>query len=153
MKLDSRKARWFYVVVWMIVIFAFSHQPHSGRITEQYLGDNNVPIRKLAHVTEFLMLFLLVRWALLKQFSTTFGERMRGNQMIGLMISPSTLAAVFAVAYAATDEWHQSFVPGRSSNWNDVAVDACGVFLGALVLALVTRMRKKRRAETASEHC
>jgi len=62
--MPSKLVRWSCVVVWMIVIFAFSHQPYSGKVTEKYFGGANVPIRKMGHVTEFMVLFLLVRWAL-----------------------------------------------------------------------------------------
>jgi VanZ family protein len=133
----------------MIVIFAFSHQPYSGRETEKYLGGANVPVRKLGHITEFMVLFLLVRWALQRQGepkNDSSGE----SAVLRFVKSPSVLAFVFAISYAATDEWHQSFVPGRSSNWNDVAVDACGVSAGAVALAIAGKARKKRRGETDS---
>ena len=36
--------------------------------------------------------------------------------------------------YAATDEWHQYFVPGRSCMWQDWLIDTAGVLLGIGVL-------------------
>ena len=33
---------------------------------------------------------------------------------------------VIAAAYGASDEWHQFFVPGRQSDWHDLAADAAG---------------------------
>lgn len=156
----------------MIVIFAFSHQPYSGKVTEKYFGGANVPIRKMGHVTEFMVLFLLVRWALTSprrenengSADTTEDAKENENGSAGttdgakdaalsnsiavspakLLLLPSLVAFIFAISYAATDEWHQSFVPGRSSNWNDVAVDACGVSAGAILLAIAQSVRKKR---------
>lgn len=32
-------------------------------------------------------------------------------------------------AYAISDEWHQSFVPGRKANWYDVLIDVSGALL------------------------
>jgi VanZ family protein len=54
------------------------------------------------------------------------------------------LAAVaLSVLYGLTDEWHQSFVPGRSPAWDDVAADAVGAGLGAafvLILHIINKL-------------
>ena len=47
-----------------------------------------------------------------------------------------TLAAV--VAFAALDEWHQTFVPGRSADVADWAADVIGASAGLLLLAART---------------
>jgi VanZ family protein len=39
--------------------------------------------------------------------------------------------------YAASDEYHQAFVPGRSSDWRDVLSDAAGTAAGLALLSLV----------------
>ena len=39
----------------------------------------------------------------------------------------------FTVLYAASDEWHQSFVPGRHPQLTDVLIDACGAATGLLI--------------------
>ena len=49
------------------------------------------------------------------------------------------LAAALAAAYGVTDEWHQSFVPGRSSEVADALADAAGGLAGGLLAALVLR--------------
>jgi VanZ family protein len=55
------------------------------------------------------------------------------------------LAAAWAIAalYAATDEYHQSFVSGRHATWVDVAIDSMGAGVFAL---LVVRARRDRVA-------
>jgi len=47
------------------------------------------------------------------------------------------LLAAFAalVAFAALDEWHQGFIPGRSASVGDLAADAAGIAIGLLLLA------------------
>lgn len=47
-----------------------------------------------------------------------------------------TLAAawVIAVAYGATDEWHQSFVPDRHAELRDLGSDAIGAFAAAVLI-------------------
>ena len=46
----------------------------------------------------------------------------------------------FAVAYAATDEIHQLFVPDRSGNGFDVCVDATGALLALVVVWGIPRI-------------
>lgn len=41
------------------------------------------------------------------------------------------LAVIFASLYAASDEFHQHFVPGRNSSFNDIIIDTVGAALGA----------------------
>jgi VanZ family protein len=112
-------SRWACVIAWMAVIFYFSAQPHSGELTKHYLGGFNVPIRKAAHMTEYAMLFLLSRWA---TFGTTSDTSVQ-----------AWLPALLSVAYACTDEFHQSFVPGRSAQFSDVLVDSSGIFIAWLL--------------------
>ena len=42
------------------------------------------------------------------------------------------IAIAVALAYAVSDEWHQSFVPGRTATPVDVAIDGIGIGLAAL---------------------
>ena len=43
------------------------------------------------------------------------------------------LAIVITVSYGFLDEWHQSFVPGRTASLTDVAFDTLGAFIGVIV--------------------
>jgi VanZ like family len=98
---------WLPIVVWAAAIFALSSVPglDSG------FGVWDLLLRKAAHVTEYAVLgALLVR-------------AMR-----------ELPAFVAGVAYAVTDELHQTVVAGRAGALLDVAVDAAGVLLGILVL-------------------
>ena len=93
----------------MGLIFFLSAQPDLG----PDLGFWDLALRKLAHMLEYGLLFLLWRRAL---------------------PGPSPwVAAAIAVGYAATDELHQSFVDGRHGTPVDVAIDAAGVALAWLV--------------------
>ncbi len=53
------------------------------------------------------------------------------------------LAVLVAAAYGATDEWHQSYVPGRDADPLDWAADGVGALAGAAA-ALVLRGRTAR---------
>ena len=98
---------WAPVVVWAAVIFALSSVSDLGT----GLGTWDLVLRKVAHAAEFAVLGALLLRALRD-------ER-------------AALAA--GVAYAATDEIHQHFVPGRVGSPVDVAIDAIGVALGVLL--------------------
>ncbi len=43
-------------------------------------------------------------------------------------------AAILAVLYAISDEWHQSFTPGRNPSLTDIFIDTAGGFLGIACL-------------------
>jgi VanZ family protein len=113
---------WLLVVVWMAIIFAFSSQAHSGEVTSHYFGPFNIFLRKTGHVSEFALLFLLLRRALAHTISGAL---------------PMNIAAILVtVLYAASDEYHQSFVPGRTSSIYDVGVDSAGIAVVLLFLKL-----------------
>ena len=49
------------------------------------------------------------------------------------------LALILAVLYGVSDEWHQSFVPGRRPDVINVIVDAFGAACGLLAIELASR--------------
>jgi len=99
----------------MALIFALSAQPdlNSG------LGAWDTLLRKLGHMTEFGVLWWLWRRAL----------------------GGTAAAVAITLAFAATDEWHQSFVTGRHGTPVDWAIDAAGV---AIAIALRARYSQPR---------
>ena len=104
----------------MALIYFLSSRPNlsSGL-------DYDTVLRKGAHMTEYGLLWFLW-WRALRY------------RHPGLPIA-------IALAYAATDEWHQAGVQGRHGTPVDVAIDAAGVALGALALRWwVSRPRSAR---------
>ena len=49
-------------------------------------------------------------------------------------------AGLFAALYAALDEYHQVFVPGRWASWRDWVADTCGILIVAALLILRHRV-------------
>jgi VanZ family protein len=127
LKMTNAGWKWFFVVVWMLVIYLFSAQPYSGAVTGAYLGIFNILVRKIAHVLEYLILFLLCQSAF--NASGPVASRHR-----------TVFAVLLCVFYALTDEWHQSFIPGRSASINDVLVDTAGPLLAIAFLKLRGRL-------------
>ena len=101
---------WGPLLAWCAVIFWFSNQPDLDlqHLTPHWrhaaLLDH--PLRKLAHALEYAVLFVLAR---------------RGWT--------SGRSWLFCLAYAASDEWHQTFVAGRAGRLSDVALDAAAAAL------------------------
>jgi VanZ family protein len=105
----------------MALIYFLSAQPDlsSG------LGTIDLVGRKVVHATEYGVLWLL--WA------RALGYRR------------PLVAAAIAIAYAATDEFHQTFVHGRHGTPVDVLIDSAGVALACLAFS----RRRRRVARTA----
>lgn len=103
----------------MALIFVLSAQPDLGT----GLGTIDLIGRKLVHATEYGLLFVLWLRAL--------GWR------------APWAAALIAIAYAASDELHQTFVDGRHGTPVDVLIDSVGVAVAALVLSRARRRRPR----------
>ena len=127
----------------MALIFAFSQDSESGShsgwvvriLREAWLGLTgttpepavlatlHLGLRKLAHMTEFGILYLLLRRA-----------------------GPGRPQAfLLTVLYAASDELHQAFVPTRVAGPVDVLVDSAGA---CLALAWEGRRAERRTMKT-----
>jgi VanZ family protein len=78
-------------------------------------------IRKAAHVSEYAILAVLLYRAFVH---TVFQSRRALSAGIVLLS---------CAAYAASDEFHQSFVPSRTASLRDVMIDLCGATLAILL--------------------
>ena len=133
---------WLPVLIWMGLIFSASTDNFSsehtsrfiepllrwlfhGRLSADTIGLIHFLIRKLAHLTEYAILAVLL-WNALRLSAA--GASMR--RLCGLAVLGSTL-------YAASDEFHQSFVPGREATVRDVLIDTAGATAGLWLLACV----------------
>ena len=80
-------------------------------------------VRKCAHMTEYAILgFFLV-----------------GAGYVGREKCRRAMGQAFGIAvlYAATDEIHQYFVPGRACMFTDVGIDSVGALLGVLFATVI----------------
>ena len=106
----------------MAVIFVLSAQSDL----DSGLGIVDLIGRKVIHLGTYLALTLAWFWALRS------------------VASPGTAIAIAAgvsFAYAVSDEYHQSFVEGRTGSPVDVAIDAIGVILASLLVRYDRRVR------------
>lgn len=118
---QSTPVRLLLPVAWMGVIFALSHQP-----TLPYPENvNSMVISTLGHVGVYAILATLVWWAL---GITDVSHRWR-------IVIPVAIAFL----YGLTDEWHQSFVPGRTPDVRDIVADTIGAVLAMVVVTWLVR--------------
>ncbi len=116
---------WGWSLLIMAVIFAFSSMP-SNEIPR--FGWVDFLVKKGGHMTGYALLA---------------AANLRALQLDpgGHKIRPYGLAFLIAVLYSATDEWHQSFVPGRHPTLTDIGIDALGAALGTWLLVWYQQKR------------
>ena len=66
-----------------------------------------------------------------------------GGRWSGLTMAAGLQAAVTAIAYGASDEWHQSFVPGRHADLWDLAADGVGAALALGIVGAAAWWRRR----------
>ena len=118
----SRVWLWAPVVIYMAGIFYASSVPDPAI-------PSNVSDVRLHEVAYFGLTMLLIRAVARAQWS-------------GVTSTTLALASLIAVAYGATDEWHQSFVPGRHAEWRDLFADAIGALAATLVVGAWSIIRR-----------
>lgn len=152
---------WIPAVIMMIIIFVFSSKPaevsdessmtiagYIYSVFEKIYGNEKTDeermakletldhiVRKGAHVTEFALLAASFAWPLSL------------DKMEGLRLAVTSVG--LAATYAAADEFHQTFVPGRSGNVKDICIDTAGAALGyGVFIFLMHFCRKKQKTNT-----
>lgn len=126
-----------FSLLWMVVIFLLSQQNGevSGNLSSSltyHLLSFVVPsfsklssatqmsmletchfiIRKLAHMSEYALL-----WMLWFQYFKSSGKNVKQCFLYALLI---------CFVYSCSDEWHQSFIPDRGPSFRDVLIDSSG---------------------------
>ena len=89
---------------------------------ETYADKIELPVRKLAHMTEYFILAVCISFPL-------YVYGLRGFWLF-------LFAGLFCVAFACTDEFHQSFVAGRGPSKKDVAIDSAGALFGIILVQI-----------------
>ena len=140
------------LILWMIIIFSFSSADANkstgtsdkvittmieikDKITDQetpinekeiIVKNSSFYVRKIAHITEYLILGLLM-FNTLKQFN----------------ILNKYYAIILCILFSCTDEFHQLFIKGRSGSFRDVLIDTIGILLGTYLYKILVIKEKK----------
>jgi VanZ family protein len=141
---------WLPPLAWMALIFtgsgdakSFQHSslfvepllhwlfPHMA---QEHVEEIHLVIRKCGHLTEYAVLALLF-WRAVR--------RPVKNDPRPWDWRKARFALLMVMLYAATDEFHQSFVPARTSMVSDVFIDSAGGAGGLIALWILSRWRKR----------
>ena len=112
----------------------------SEEIKIKMVEHGNPIIRKLAHFSVYALIGV---WIM--AFMSTFDMRLYKKWIISMLVG---------IVYAASDEFHQSFVPGRGPSIVDVGIDSLGVLTGILVvLIIISIYRALKSNKEVEEQC
>jgi VanZ family protein len=103
------------------------------RLSAVGVQDVILAVRKWAHVTEYAILAMLL-WRALE------GPDAGGRSWPWRAAARITFLAML---YAASDEFHQLFVPTRQASVVDVLIDTTGAVLGLLFVWSIGRWRQR----------
>ena len=141
------------VIIWMIVIFTMSSmtsEESNGKSkevintvveqtnienTEETVNMLNVPVRKIAHASEYFILGLLIINLI---YSITNNKWKTIYYLISILI---------CFLYACTDEYHQTFISGRTGQFIDVLIDTLGAILATIICILITKIIIKKEKQ------
>jgi VanZ family protein len=142
---------WVPVLIWLCVIFIGSTDVMSAEQTSRFLvpflrwlKPDILPeaieqiqffVRKLGHISEYAVLAVFL-WRALR-----WGINLRMKMSI-LVVVVWFVCSIFA----ATDEFHQSFIPSRTPSPHDVMIDICGAVVG-LAICMMFAVWANRKSE------
>jgi len=120
--MNSERARglrlWLPVAACMLFIFLVSCIPAKN------IPDTGIPnFNKIFHLLEFIILGILLTRAFYHSYQC---------QCVNLIFIV-ILSIGIASLYAASDEWHQYFVPGRDCDFFDFVYDLVGSIVGVFL--------------------
>ena len=151
-------------IIWMIVIFTFSSMDteesngkskqtikqtveKTAEISENIgISENkmtqkqvnitvnklNMPLRKCAHATEYAILAIFI--------IITINEYTNKRYSISKII----ITILICFIYSLTDEFHQSFVPGRTSLFTDCLIDTTGGIITCLMYTIIKNVKESK---------
>jgi VanZ family protein len=144
------KKKWWILltVIWIIIIYIMTEMAYfNGESTSTAIKKTivkteqinpiilqpadpstiqhlNVFFRKSAHIIVFGILAIFI-------YKCLEGQRFS-----------YILVLLFTILYAIFDEWHQSFVPGRTSAFKDVLFDTFGASVTLLSIYIISRDKR-----------
>lgn len=151
---------WCLVFIWMVVIFSYSNMDSTKSNTQskdtinkviettidtsnkigiidekptigekQLIIDKlNKPLRKCMHFTVYCILALLL-------LNTINKTKVKNKYFITIII---------CFLYAITDEYHQTFISGRTGQFSDVLIDTIGATTGIIIYNIIKQLIRKK---------
>jgi VanZ family protein len=154
MRISLAVKNWIPVVFWVAVMFVGSTDLLSADHTSRFLipflrwldptisfrtiQTIHSALRRIAHLAEYAILATLL-WRALRG---TFSRMSR--------FAVSSITFLVAASFAASDEYHQSFMPSRTGSVHDVAIDCLGALAAVLVCVMISRARGAKVGSASS---
>lgn len=104
----------------------------------EILSSLAFPVRKAAHFSLFAVLGVIAFWNL------SFFDKLS-------LKAKSLISIGFSSLYAATDEFHQLFIEGRSGELRDIFIDTAGAIFSISILLIVRQIALKKKAKKIAE--
>lgn len=141
------------VIMWMLTVFIFSNQngtasqktsssitkivvkvlTYNKNLTEEsknvLMTKTDYIIRKLAHFSIYMLGGILIY-----NYINTYSIKPNRKLIISI---------IFGITYATTDELHQYFIAGRSSQILDVFIDTLGIITGVILINNIIKITHK----------
>ena len=143
---------WLPVLIWLCLIFIGSTDLMSAEQTSRFfvpflrwlkpdvspemLAQIHFFVRKLGHISEYAILATLL-WRALRRGTNL---RMRIPVLFVTIFFPCAI-------FAASDEFHQSFVSSRTAALGDVMIDICGALAGLTICWAFTARKTNRQSK------
>lgn len=106
------------------VVDIFPYTKNLNESTKIKIVKKSQPIiRKLAHFSIYTLVGILIM-----TFMSTYKL---------LLFKKFSISTIVGLCYAISDEYHQSFVPGRSAEIRDVVIDTSGVVFGIIIVLTI----------------
>lgn len=148
MKVSHLVRDWVPALAWMLLMFIGSTDMLSAEHTSRFLVpflhwfnpqismativSIHFALRKIAHFMEYAVLAGLL-W-----------RGLRGSFSAASKMALAFSAFLVAATFAASDEYHQSFVPSRTASARDVMIDCVGAFVTVLLCLMFARARARK---------
>ena len=140
------------VIIWMVSVFKLSSEVsevsgnRSGGIISSIIRffNKNISETKLQTLIEYLQplvrkiahffIYMLMSFWLISFINT---YKMRYKTKI-------VLCTIIGIAYASLDEFHQSFILGRTALISDIIIDTVGILVGIIFFLTIVKIVKYR---------
>ena len=98
---------------------------------QQVIEKWNYPLRKVAHASEYFVFTILILVVL--KNSGVSGVKMY------------VIASIICFIYSCTDEYHQTFVNGRTGQFSDVLIDTLGGVISCIIYNIIIKINKCKK--------
>lgn len=120
---------------WIIDLFVSDFENWPAEEQESLHSVVGLVVRKLGHFSEYALLGISLMLHI---------HQIRKRAAVPM---PWLWSWIVGTAYAASDEFHQSFVAGRGPSVVDVMIDSSGVIAGTMLLMLILLRRQKKKSK------